>query len=43
MNMITICSRAACSTSAPPRIAPVIMPGMYMMPTTLQLMGKGDR
>jgi hypothetical protein len=43
MNMITICSRAACPTSAPPRIAPVIMPGMEMTPTTLQFMGIGDR
>jgi hypothetical protein len=40
MNMIIICSRAACATSAPPRIAPVIVPGMAMMPITLQ---KGDK
>ena len=35
MNMITICRRAACSTEDPPRIAPVIMPGMEMRPMTL--------
>ena len=36
MNMIIICNRAACCTSAPPRIAPVIIPGIEMMPKTLQ-------
>jgi hypothetical protein len=35
MNMTTICSRAACSTSEPSRIARVIMPGIAMMPITL--------
>jgi hypothetical protein len=35
MNVIIICSRAAWLTSAPPRIAPVIIPGMEMMPITL--------
>ena len=35
MNMMTICSRAACSTSAPPRIAPDIIPGIAMIPVTL--------
>ena len=43
MNMIIICSRAAWCTSAPPRIAPVIMPGMEMRPITLRFMEKGDR
>jgi hypothetical protein len=36
MNMIIICNRAACATSAPPRIAPVIVPGIEMIPITLQ-------
>ena len=40
INMIIICRRAAGSTSAPPRIAPVIVPGMEMMPITLQ---KGNK
>jgi hypothetical protein len=43
MNMIIICSRAAWCTSAPPRIAPVIIPGMEMRPITLRFMEKGDR
>lgn len=34
-NMTTICSRAACWTDAPPRMAPVIVPGIAMMPITL--------
>lgn len=42
MNMIIICRRAAWCTSAPPRIAPVIMPGMAMRPITLKFKGKGD-
>ena len=41
MNMMTICSRAACSTEDPPRIAPVIMPGMAMMPMTLGRVRRG--
>ena len=41
MNMMIICSRAACCTSAPPRIAPVIMPGIAIIPITLHLRG-GD-
>ena len=41
MNMITICRRAACSTEEPPRIAPVIMPGMAMIPMTLEGEGGG--
>ena len=36
MNMMTICRRAACSTEEPPRMAPVIMPGIAMMPITLR-------
>ena len=36
MNMMIICSRAACCTSAPPRIAPDIIPGIAMMPVTLR-------
>ncbi len=43
MNVITICSRAAWSTSAPPRIAPVIIPGMEMMPITLRFKEKSDK
>ena len=35
INMMTICSLAACSTSTPPRIAPVIVPGIEMIPITL--------
>jgi hypothetical protein len=35
INMIIICSRAAWPTSAPPSIAPVIIPGMEIMPITL--------
>lgn len=31
----TICMRAASATSAPPRIAPVIIPGIEMRPTLL--------
>lgn len=34
-NMMTICRRAACSTDAPPRMAPDIVPGMDMIPITL--------
>lgn len=37
MNMMTIWSRAACSTEEPPRMAPVIMPGMYTIPSTLAI------
>jgi hypothetical protein len=43
MNMIIICRRAAGSTSAPPKIAPVIVPGMEIMPITLQFMEKGSK
>ena len=32
MNIMIICSRAACSTSVPSRIACIIMPGIVMMP-----------
>lgn len=35
MNMITIWSFAAWSTEEPPRIAPVIIPGIEIMPSTL--------
>jgi hypothetical protein len=35
INMMIICRRAACATSAPPRMAPVIMPGIEIMPSTL--------
>ena len=35
MNIITIWRRAACSTEDPPRIAPVIIPGMAIIPITL--------
>jgi len=35
MNIMIICRRAACWTEDPPRIAPVIMPGMEMIPRTL--------
>lgn len=35
MNMMIICSFAACDTEEPPRMAPVIMPGMDIMPMTL--------
>ena len=35
MNVMTICSRAACWTSEPSRIARVIMPGIAMIPITL--------
>jgi hypothetical protein len=38
MKMIIICRRAAWCTSAPPRIAPVIIPGMEMRPITLRFM-----
>lgn len=36
INMMIICSFAARSTDAPPRRAPVIIPGMDMIPSTLQ-------
>ena len=36
MNMITIWSFAAWSTDEPPRIAPVIMPGIAIIPSTLK-------
>ena len=36
MNMIIICNLAAWCTDEPPRIAPVIMPGMAIMPRTLE-------
>lgn len=32
---MTICRRAACSTEEPPRMAPVIVPGMDIIPITL--------
>ena len=35
MNIMIICSLAACWTEDPPRIAPVIIPGMAMIPRTL--------
>ena len=35
INMMIICSLAACSTEEPPRMAPVIIPGIEMMPMTL--------
>lgn len=37
MNMMTIWSLAACWTDDPPRMAPVIIPGMAMIPSTLIL------
>lgn len=36
INMMIICSFAARSTDAPPRRAPVIIPGIDMIPSTLQ-------
>lgn len=36
MNVIIICNIAACWTEEPPRIAPVIIPGIAMMPITLE-------
>ena len=41
MNMMTICRRAACSTEDPPRMAPVIMPGIAMIPITLRVGVRG--
>ena len=35
INMIIICNFDACSTEEPPRIAPVIIPGIEMIPMTL--------
>jgi len=35
MKTMIICSRAACWTEDPPRIAPVIIPGIAMIPSTL--------
>ena len=35
MNVIIICNIAACWTEEPPRMAPVIMPGIAMIPITL--------
>ena len=35
MNMMIICSLAAWWTEDPPRIAPVIIPGIEMIPMTL--------
>lgn len=35
MNMMIICSFTACEIDDPPRMAPVIMPGMAMIPMTL--------
>jgi len=35
MNMMIICSLAAWWTDDPPRIAPVIIPGIAMIPRTL--------
>ena len=37
MNMMIICNFAACSTEEPPRMAPVIIPGIEMMPMTLHI------
>lgn len=39
MLKLTICMRAACATSAPPRIAPVIMPGIAIRPTLRAWLG----
>ena len=36
MNMMIICSLAACWTEDPPRMAPVIIPGIAMIPITLE-------
>jgi hypothetical protein len=36
MNMMIICSFAACWTEEPPKMAPVIMPGMAIIPSTLE-------
>ena len=36
MNMMIICSLAAWWTEDPPRIAPVIIPGIAMIPIVLQ-------
>lgn len=38
MNMMIIWSLAACCTDEPPRMAPVIIPGMEMMPRTDMLL-----
>ena len=38
MNMMIICSLAAWWTEDPPRIAPVIIPGIAMIPMTLRWM-----
>jgi hypothetical protein len=35
MNRMIICSFAACSTEDPPRMVPVIVPRIAMMPVTL--------
>ena len=35
MNMMTICSFAACPTEDPARSAPVIIPGIATIPMTL--------
>jgi hypothetical protein len=35
MNIMIICSIAACCTEEPPRMAPVIIPGIAMIPRTL--------
>lgn len=36
MNMMIICILAACWTEEPPRIAPVIIPGIAIIPRTLR-------
>ncbi|KAF5374501.1 hypothetical protein D9615_009119 [Tricholomella constricta] len=36
MNIMIICSRAACCTDEPPRMAPVIIPGIAIIPRTLE-------
>lgn len=40
MNMMTIWSLAACWTEEPPRMAPVIIPGIDIMPRTLGGLGE---
>ena len=42
INMMIICSFAACSTEEPPRMAPVIIPGIEMMPMTLHIHTTGS-
>ena len=42
MNKMIICSFVACGTEDPPRMVPVIVPGIAMMPVTLVCHVDGD-